>query len=290
MTALYYAPCAVYGSTRFYLPPGLAASWTESQGLTVLKPYRGDRAIVAAIEATEGITVSMSGEWMFDDPTTASVLAAWQDLRQLKGRSFDLFLFSDEGFPGCALQSLDLEIPRTRMEMLRFSLAVFCPASGPTTALQLPFTDYQTEYPYAAQVGRPRGNARSGGSVMAGQPVLQSLQVMFPGVQDETTAAGQEFRLVVGGEVGRNWVVTGLQITGAEPLGSTGETRVRASGGGVGSGSGFVEASVASGAHFGSRATGTLVVASGSTLHCWCSTSGGHQNLQVTATLKLEAS
>ena len=286
---LYYAPCAVYGSTRLYIPPALQVSWEESQGLTVLKPFGADRAVIAAVEATEGLTIQMTGEWLVDDPTTASVLAAWQSLRELKGRTFDFFLFNDEGFPGCALQTIGLEVPQTELGTIRFQMSIYCPSSGPTTALQLPFTDYETEYPYAAKVGRPRGNARSGGGTVTGQPVLQTIQLQMPGVQDETTTAGQEFRIVVGGETGRNWSVRSVQIFGAEPLGATGETRIRVSSGAVGSGSGFIEASVGQTAHFGSVATGALTVASGSTLYAFVSTAGGHQNLQVAITLRLES-
>jgi hypothetical protein len=270
-----------------WIPPGLRVDWNETQSLEILNPFDGDSAIVASIEQNQGVPISITGDWLPDEPNAAAVLESWQALRELKGREFDLFILSDHGFRNCVLSSLKFEIPRDgQLGMIRFDAEIFCPESGPTTEIQLDFTNYDSEYPYAAQVGRPSGDAQSGGSVVSGQPNQQIFAVNFPGIQDETTANGQEFRIAIGGETGKTWMVYGVQIVGAEPLGASGTSAVRVSVGSVSAGGGYVEATISQSAHFGSRAAGTLEVVSGATLYCFVSTAGGHSNLQVSILLK----
>jgi hypothetical protein len=286
VTQLYYAPCAVYGSTRLWIPPGLAVNIVEEQKVTALNPLRGNRAIVAALERNQGQAISIQGDWIESDPTTKSVLDAWVSLRNLFGRTFDFFIFSDRGFRNCVIRSMGREIPRTKLGVINFSLEIFCPEPAETTAIQLAFTDFESEYPYANRVGRPLDEAASGGEIVSGQPALQIFNLTFPGVQDEATAAGQETRFVVGGESGTNWVVKRVQVVSCEPLSSTGTSTVRVSTGGVGSPMGFVAASVGVGAHFGDPVAGTLVVSAGETLFAFVTQGQGHQNLQVAVTLQ----
>jgi hypothetical protein len=266
----------------------LAVDWTESQGLQILKPYQANRAIVAAIETTEGQTVNLSGEWWAASPTTKSMLDFHDTLRELKGREFDLFLYSDRGFRDCVLESISLEYPANGGGRTVFQANIFCPEPGPTTAIQLSFSDYNLEYPYAAEVGRPTGDAASGGGTVSGQPVLQTVNLQFPNVQDAVGVNGQEIRWAVGGETGRTWRVISVQVAAAEPAEATGASSFKVSAGSVAAASGFVECTVGQNAHFGSVQAGTLDVLSGSTLYAWCSVAGGHANVQVAIVLRLE--
>ncbi len=286
MADIFYAPCIVYGMTRFYLPPWLQAEIVRSQSVDMASPPGASNAVITDIKPNQGTQISLTVQDIPATPSTATVLKWIEDLwSHMSGREFKFFVFSDRGFPNCALQTMREQItlnPNTRLP--ETPIQIVSAASQPDTNLQLDFDpNYATAYPYASIVGRPTGSAAVPGSIVpVTEPASQDYSANFPGQQLGANVTGEEKRYVVGGTVGSSWDIRGIQITSAENEMATGTTTYRLSTVPIGGGGGsHVDVSIANTERFSDEVAVDIPATAGDNLYLYRIAGGGHQNPEV---------
>jgi hypothetical protein len=288
---LYYSPAIVIGGVTWWLPPWVDVDSTRGQSVELISVPQSSTAIITSVQPNQGTHLNLVVSGMRAPHTQEDVLYWFEEMWDaLSGpeKVFDLFIFSDRAWRGCALETQRDRIGLDPLVLIEnTSLSIVCPYSKPDTNAQLTFTDYESEYPYANLVGRPRGSAVTPGG---GTPLLQSSYQTpgghFPG-GDVVTPTGQEIRVTVGGTTGSQWTLEKLQVVSADPTDATGTTTVRVSTVPIGTvGGSQINATVGSTAYFGSPASGSIAVTAGSTLYVYIPTTGGHANVQFTLWLK----
>ncbi len=286
---LYWCPTIVVGAVRYYLPPWIAITDSWAQTVDVLRPVYGSRPIIADIYDNEPVTLSLEATGIAQGAGKTRQILDWmEELRsQLRGRTFSLYLFNDRGYDVCALSSNQQNIPLGRLASLTTSIEIISESSSNATLPTLDFpTGYDNEYPYAHLVGRPDGDASSGGGVSVIQAPRQTPGGQFPGGVYETTANGSEQRFVVGGQAGSQWVLDQFQITSAGNNDASGDTTVTISTASVSGGGSSLQATVTPSQKFSSVVTGNIIVTAGSTLYVYTSAAGGHSDVQYSFQLK----
>lgn len=292
MTALYYCPAIVIGGVTWWLPPWVEVESDRSQHVELISVPQSSTALITSVQPNLGTRLSLQVSGIRAPNTQEDVLYWFEEMWDAvsgPGKVFDLFIFSDRAWRGCALESQRDKIGLDPLVLIdNTSLSIVCPYGKPDTNAQLTFSDYNAEYPYASLVGRPRGSAVTPGG---GTPVLQSsyqtLSGHFPGGQASATPEGQEVRLTVGGGAGSQWRMEKLQVVWADQEDATGTTTVRASTVAIGAGGGSqINATVSSTSYFGSVASGSITVTAGSTIYVYIPTAGGHANVQFQLWLK----
>ena len=290
-TPLYYAPCIVFGATQFWLPPWITADFTRSQKVEVHTVPQTNQQFITSVRPNLGTKISLTASGVKPgELSQASVLAWFEEIwSYLSGedKTFDLFVFSDRAWSGCALETQSESIGLEPLIVLNGAkLDIVCPHTSPDTSKQLTFSDYNSEYPYAKLVGRPLGDAADPGTVTPIiQPSLQTLNGIFT-YQPGNTVAGHEHRFTVGGSAGSAWVLEALQVTWSDPNDASGNTTVRVSTAGVGGSGAAINATVNAGEFFSMESNGSITVAAGDTLHVFIPSAGGHQNIQYAFRLR----
>lgn len=293
MAPLRYAPCIVYGSTRFYLPPWLELDETRSQQITVFSPAEADGATITGIRKNQGTEIQVRVRDIPDTPSTADVLYWFEQLwSHLSGRQFKLFIFSDRAWPNCALRSQRNVIGLGPLTMLpEIPLTIFSTANQPDTSLQLDFAGgYANDYPYAHLVGSPSGDAWEPEDLIpVTEPSIANHGGVWPGAASSVTTAGFEHRHVVGGTTGSTWRIKGIQITSAKKVSAVGTTTVRVSTAPVGGmGGSAADASISSTQVFSSETSANIQVTAGDTLYVSLHAAGNHSDVQYKIRLEAE--
>lgn len=292
MAPLYYCPCIVFGATQFYLPPWVDVSTTRTQKVETHTPPQTNQTLITSVRPSLGTKIQLSVSGVIKEEQSQESILRWFEEMwfYLSGEDkvFDLYIFSDRAWVGCALESQSDKIGREPLITLNDTgLDIFCPFSKPDLTKQLTFSNYNTEYPYANLVGRPLGSAANPGTVYpVMQPSFQSLPGTFPGQASAATEAGQEHRFKVGGGLGSQWLLESIQINWADPIDAAGDSTVRVSTEGIGGLGQSLSATVEAGEYFGPEVTGTITVTAGDDLFVWVSAAGGHQNIQYVVRLK----
>lgn len=291
MPPLYYCPCIAFGATLFYLPPWITADFTRSQKVEVHTVPQTNQQLITSVRPNLGTKISLTASGVKPGQLSqASVLAWFEEIwSHLSGedKTFDLFIFSDRAWSGCALETQNESVGLEPLIVLKDArLDIVCPNTSPDTSKQLTFGDYNSEYPYSSLVGRPLGDAVVPGTVTPiMQPSRQTLSGTFPWQQAATTA-GQEHRFTVGGSDGSQWILESVQITWSDPGDATGDTTVRVSTAGVGGAGAALNATVAAGEVFSLETAGSISVTAGDPLFVFIPTAGGHQNIQYAFRLR----
>lgn len=294
MASLYYAPCIVFGATQFYLPPWVDVSTTRTQKVETHTPPQTNQTFITSVRPSLGTKIQLSVSGVVKGEESQESILRWFEEMwfYLSGEDkvFDLYIFSDRAWSGCALESQSDKIGREPLITLNDSqLDIFCPFSKPDLTKQLIFSNYNTEYPYANLVGRPLGNAAIPGTVIpVMQPSFQTLPGVFPGQASAVTVAGQEHKFTVGGGAGTQWLLESIQVTWADPIDATGETDITVSTEGVGGLGEALTATVAAGEYFGAEEAGGITVTAGDSIFVFATAAGGHQNAQYVVRLKAQ--
>ena len=283
MTTLYYCPAVHYGETTFWLPPFLEIEETRSQRVDLVSLPNVDAAVITDIRANQGARLSLRVTYIPDNMTTAEVLSIIEQIwAALAGREFTLRVWSDRAWASCALSSMSTKVGLDPLVVLDGApLEIISASSAPSLDLQYTFSDYATEYPYAADVGRPLGNAASGSTAMANS--LAPYSGAFHGVVDAETAVGKDQAHYVGGASGSRWRLIGVQIISAENWIADAITQVKASTVPKGTAGGqAITASVAAAAIYGAKATGSIEFTAGQRIYVHIPTggAGNHTNVQ----------
>lgn len=280
---IYYCPCISHGHTRLYLPPQVEVL-PEQRGQSVVvreNPFSTD-AKITLVAPNKGARIPVEVKrWVLAGGNVAAVLALYESIWAMcAGRLVQLNIWSDRGWPRCALESMEFPHTLEPMETVRdLRLTFVSETMTPTAGAAIAFDDYADEYPYAASVGRP------GGDPITGDPSpMQTVNLTyggtFHGVAHDTTEAGDEHRFTLGGIPGSVWRITGLKVVHAESFGSDGTTTVRLATAGVGGGGSSITASVASGEQAGAATSGSFTASAGATLYAFLDAAGDHQNVQ----------
>lgn len=292
MADLYYCPAIVFESAVFWLPPWVTADITRSQTVQGVNPPQTNQYKHTSVRPNQATKINLTCAGVKPGELTQEAVLRWFEeiWTALSGEDkiFDLFLFSDRAWTGCALESQTERIGLAPLIVLQDTgLSISCESSQPDTSRQLTFTDFNAEYPYASLVGRPLGTAVDPGTVIPViQPSFQQLPGTFFGGLTGATSAGQEHRFSVGGATGGKWRLESLQIVGADPVDATASTSVRISTAGVGGGGSFITATIAAGERFSVPVTANIEVTTGASLYGFATAGGGHQNVQYIARLR----
>lgn len=291
---LYWCPAIVVdGGDPFWLPPWVSASEQRSQQVEVISVPATDAAVLGEVRPNQGARISLSATYAPGTTNARTVLDLFESIwNACKGQRFVFFLFSDRGWSECALASFNPAIPLGGpLNFLQATLDIVSASSEPSTDNQLDFEDYDSDYPHAAEVGRPAGGASSGGGsiVMVERP-RQVFNGEFNGARPSASANGTEHRFVVGGSSGSLWRLKVAQITACEDVSDEDltlrfSTTSKAAGGGSN-----VDVTLDAGDRFSAAASANILFAQGSTVYVWIQASGGVGPSNVAYQFQLEHS
>jgi hypothetical protein len=293
MAPLYYCPAIVSAVTPFFLPPWLDVDIVRSQTVDFQPIPQWNNGIITSVRPNQGTRINITASGVVKaEQSQASILALLEAIyANMSGEdnTFTFFLYNDRGWPGCALESQREHFGYTEMHnvMQDTQLSIICPYNQPDTNLQLTFSNFNEEYPYADIVGRPLGDAVTPGEVVALMQSLQTPHVFFPG-QPAVTDAGAEHRIIIGGETGSQWSLRSLQITWSNPGDASGTTTVRASTAPVGGSGSNINATVGVSANYGAVASGAITLTAGDSIYVYIPTggAGGHANIECNLIMK----
>jgi hypothetical protein len=279
----------VVGSVRYYLPPWISVRDSWSQNVEVLKPPYGTRPIIAEVYDNEPVSLTLEATGIAESTGKARQVLDWMaELRsQLRGRTFSLYLFNDRGYETCALTGNEQNIPLGRLTFLDTTIGIISETSSEAALPTLDFpSGYDNEYPYAHLVGRPDGEASTGGGISVIQAPRQTPGGHFPGPLYAVTAAGDEQRFTVGGGEGSQWTLDQLQITSAGIGDASGPTTIVLSTTPIGVSGTSTQATVSSAQKFSTVAISGITVTAGTTLYAYATAAGGHTDVQFAFQLK----
>lgn len=292
MPPLYWAPCIVYGSTRYYLPPSISISDSWGQSIEVISPKYTSRAIIAEIHDNQPVKLSLDAKTnVRSDSTQREVLDWFYEIRtQFRARKFALYLFHDRAYQVCALESSDFTIDRKPLLAKNVSLQITSEGLMTAAVESLTFPNgYDIDYPYAHLVGRPLGDADDTGVVPVMTTPFQTPSGQFSGVIESESAEGDEQSVVIGGSTSSRWLLDSIQITAADNTTATDDTIISASLEPYDAGNppASVSSTITSAQKFGDKslAMGTELVA-GNRIYVRVAQGGGHSNVQYTIHLK----
>lgn len=294
---LYYCPAIKYGTTTVWLPPGLRITTARSQEVRAYPIPRTSSAVIGSVTPNQGMSIRIEVDELANPVTQAKALEVIRSLwTHMKGRTFTLWIFSDRAWVGCALRDLDDDTlagdgPSVR---IRARLEIYCPYNEADTSQQLAFDDYDEDYPYAAFVGRPLGDAVSPTDPEEGV-IVPTAQQTFPGKFEglaEVTPNGGGHRFIVGGPAGSQWRVKRAIVSRALVVDSEAdETELTVSDVDVDDMPGAKELvfTVAGGVSNGAVATGNLLFTAGDEVFVHITASdGGHADVQFVVMLEAE--
>lgn len=286
MAPLYYSPAMYVNGTPYWLPVPVLR-WRPRpvvESPVVFDVPRGG-LVPRGGARVKGHRITMSG--VFVRSTVASALAEMALLRQAAlgdgSGLFDLYRFHDRKFASCLVES-GPEFDETKFrtgEAVAWDMEVLC--TGGIVTAPIEFADYDEDYPYAAQVGRPTGDALSGSGPEVGAVTRQTIEVTLHG---EVTPHTSATAVRVPFPAGLNVEVVGVAIANATPVLGSGSTRVRAANYAPGGSGQSIAATLAAGSRQTALATGSFAIDSDSEyLWVWAdlpSSGGGvHQDVEV---------
>lgn len=286
MAPLYYSPAMFVNGEAYWLPVPVLR-WRTRPVLeppTVFDVPLG-ALVPKGVARVKGYRIQMSG--VIARSTVGAALAELALMREAAlgdgGGLFDLYRFHDRKFASCLVQSgpdVDETAFRTQ-EALAWDMEVLC--TGGIVAAPIAFSSYDDDYPYAALVGRPTGDALSGSGPEVQTMVRQSIVVTLHG-EVTATAAGQEIRVPF--PTGLSVNVVGVAIANAVPVLGSGSTRVGVANYAPGGSGQSITATLAAGARQSALATGSFTVNTTSGyVYVWAdlpSSGGGvHQDVEV---------
>lgn len=219
MAPLYWSPCIVYGATRYYIPPSISVSDSWGQDVEVLSSPYQNQAFITEVHDNQPVRLSLDPMAPVRQNSTSREVLDWMyEIRnQLRGKTFALYLFSDRGYRKCAMESCDLDIPRTTLVQRSCSIQIVAEEMMTTALQELTFPNgYDVDYPYAHVVGRPLGESSGGGPIPVTVNPYQTPSGFFSGVQASVTPVGEDQSFVVGGGPTSLWTLESVQITGAD--------------------------------------------------------------------------
>lgn len=290
-TNIYYCPAVVIGGTPYFLPPWVDVDITRSQRVSIVNPPRTSNAVITSVTKNAGARISITASGVPDAQSQAAVLAwlnqVWQALSG-EDKTFDLFIYSHEGWAGCALETQS-ESYGTRMmlavEDLR--LDIVCPNDAPDPTRRLSFTNFNAQYPFADKVGRPLGDADEPEvPTVIMQPSIQNISGIFAGQHFDAGAVS--FKFIVGGNAGSVWKLSSLMITNAENFDASGTSTVKISVGDYAEDEAGISASVTSAQSSSGRVSGNLEVTAGDTVFVFLTVANGHSNIQFHSELSVK--
>lgn len=221
---LYVAPAIVRGDQTFWLPPWMSVKTVRSLMVERVSVPHADSAVIAAVRDNQGARITITARYKPGTSSQAIVLAAMETLwANLADGPFRFHYWSDRGWPNCAAISMEDDIPLgDTLTYLAAQIEIVSATSRPDTSLSLAFSNYDSQYPYAAEVGRPSGDAPDpGGSIPVNQRSMQTPTLVLAGMQNsgQVTSEGAEWQYRVGGTTGSLWRLKGVKVTAAQTPG-----------------------------------------------------------------------